>query len=233
MRMERKRSVKRRKNPGAKKLPAILCALLLVLATALTAAANDEWIDLSRTGSVTVTLKNQSGQTLSGGSLTVYQVADVAVDDGNLSFAYTNGFEHCGIELGDLSDSTLAGKLENKLSASAAGTDASVGANGTVKFSDLKLGLYLVVQKEACTGYAPVSSFLVSVPMTEDGTYIYDVDASPKVSAPVSVTPTPTAPPVTPNLPYTGQLTWPVPVLTISGLLLFAFGWSLRRKKAA
>ena len=32
------------------------------------------------------------------------------------------------------------------------------------------------------------------------------------------------------ELPDTGQTNWPVPVLAVSGLLLFAFGWALKRK---
>ena len=33
------------------------------------------------------------------------------------------------------------------------------------------------------------------------------------------------------RLPYTGQLIWPVPVMAIAGMLLFAVGWSLRKDK--
>lgn len=33
-----------------------------------------------------------------------------------------------------------------------------------------------------------------------------------------------------PVLPQTGQLNWPVPVLAVSGVVLFAFGWALDRK---
>lgn len=32
------------------------------------------------------------------------------------------------------------------------------------------------------------------------------------------------------GLPQTGQLNWPVPVLAVSGVVLFAFGWALDRK---
>ena len=36
--------------------------------------------------------------------------------------------------------------------------------------------------------------------------------------------------PVMSSLPQTGQLNWPVPVLAVSGVVLFAFGWALDRK---
>ena len=32
------------------------------------------------------------------------------------------------------------------------------------------------------------------------------------------------------GLPQTGQLNWPIPVMAISGMLLFAFGWVTDRK---
>lgn len=35
------------------------------------------------------------------------------------------------------------------------------------------------------------------------------------------------------SLPQTGQLNWPVPVLAVSGVVLFAFGWALDRKYRA
>ena len=94
-------------------------------------------------------------------------------------------------------------------------------------------GLYLLVQYKAAEGYEAAAPFLVSVPMNEDGTYIYDVDASPKVELTKAPQPTPTPTPKPPTLAQTGQLNWPVPVLAIIGLCLFSLGWLLRfgRKK--
>lgn len=45
----------------------------------------------------------------------------------------------------------------------------------------------------------------------------------------------PTAPPPNTKLPQTGQLQWPVPVLSVVGVLLFSWGWAdlyLRKKKS-
>ena len=160
----------------------------------------------------------------------------------------------------------------------AEGTVREVDANGNVNFDDLELGLYLVVQTKASKGYKPVNSFLVSLPMAEDGEWNYEVDASPKVGA---YTPEPETPPFPPDkpdkpdkpdtpdtsenpgnpdnpvapenpdnpvapgspdnpvlpghpdhpvLPQTGQLNWPIPVMAVSGMLLFAYGWATDRK---
>jgi LPXTG-motif cell wall-anchored protein len=35
----------------------------------------------------------------------------------------------------------------------------------------------------------------------------------------------------TTKLPQTGQLNWPVPLMAMSGLLLFAFGWWLKQRE--
>ena len=127
-----------------------------------------------------------------------------------------------------------------------------IGADGTVLVQSLNLGLYLLVQDKAADGFEVISPFLVSVPMYENGAYIYEVNAEPKLSA---LTKTPATDPGTSGgggssgggsssgsssgtgtLPQTGQLNWPVPVLSALGLCLFFLGWMLRfgsqRKKA-
>lgn len=251
---------------------ALLLVLCLLVTSALPALATSANIKLTdghgnpNTGSIHVNLYDSTNnKALSGGELTVYRVAEVQRKNGNLSFEYCGDFDGCAIELGDLTDSTLAGQLQEYLSDNAEGTVREVDANGNVNFDDLELGLYLVVQTKASKGYKPVNSFLVSLPMAEDGEWNYEVDASPKVGAytpepetpPTPPTPdypdTPTPPdnpdnpvspgnpdnpvapghpdnPVMSGLPQTGQLNWPVPVLAVSGVVLFAFGWALDRK---
>lgn len=215
-----------------KKWIASLAAALLILACTCSVWAFTP-VDLDAKGSISVTMKNQQKQTIAGGTLTLYQVGEVANDDWNLSFSYVNGFENCGISLDDLEDSSLAAQLETKISSSAESRTETIGADGTATFSDLELGLYLIVQKQPADGYSAVNAFLVSVPQQDGDGWIYEVDASPKVENAKAVPPTPTATP-TPGkeLPYTGQLTWPVPVLAIAGILVFSIGWSLRRKQA-
>lgn len=269
----------------------VLCLLVTSALPALATSANIKLVDSSgnpTTGTIRVTLYDSANdKALSGGELTVYRVAEVQRKNGNLSFEYCGDFDGCAIELGDLTDSTLAGQLQEYLSDNAEGTVREVDANGNVNFDDLELGLYLVVQTKASKGYKPVNSFLVSLPMAEDGKWNYAVDASPKVGAytptkpdtpptpPTPPTPdhpdTPTPPdnpdnpvfpgnpdnpvapghpghpaapgnpdspvlpghpdnPVMSGLPQTGQLNWPVPVLAVSGVVLFAFGWALDRK---
>ena len=286
-----------------------LAALLLaaVLATAMSApafaAATAASIELTRKGSITVTLRDsESGSAVSGGKLTLYQVASISRQNGNLSYDYTNGFENCGVSLGDLSESDLARILDDKRPADSKGETLTLDTDGKAVFSRLPLGLYLVVQSTASTGYEKINPFLVSVPLVEEDTYLYDVDALPKVGTLTPTTPPdvpgepdkpeepdkptepekPTTPenpdkPETPDipeepgkntppgadnpedwvlngrpdknkqapgadnpedwvlngrptLPQTGQLNWPIPVLTAAGTCLIAAGILLRKK---
>lgn len=193
--------------------------------------------DTAKKGSVSVTM-TCDGTVVSGGSLTLYQVGAVAENDGNYSFVLTGDFTDSGISLDDPESSETAAYLgEYAASNDLDGTRMDVANEGTVVFSGLELGLYLIVQDEAAVGYETAEPFLVSVPMYENGVYIYEVDATPKMSirkGPEPNTPTepgtPTTPatPTEPTLPQTGQLNWPIPVLAVLGLCLSLVGWALR-----
>ena len=145
----------------------------------------------------------------------------------------TEAFAGSKVSLEEVSSAQLANTLaayakDHKLS----GTAKDVDKDGEIAFTGLELGLYLLVQHKAAKGYETAAPFLVSVPMEEDGVLRYDVDASPKVELEKEPEPTSTTPPAPtdPRLPYTGQLNWPVPVLTVLGLGLLALGLALRRK---
>lgn len=202
------------KQNWKQRFAALLLTLCLLAGCALPALATSANIVLSRKGSIEVTLYDHQNDTaLRGGKLTLYKVADVTRSNGDLKFSYTEDFKGCGIALGDLTDSTLAARLEAKLPAGAQGTTRTVSEEGTAAFTKLPLGLYLVVQTEASKGYEAVNSFLVSLPMADESGWLYTVDASPKVGSPTGEYPpqepdTPTTPekpdkPATPDQPDT------------------------------
>lgn len=237
MRKNKRDKVKRHSIRSlTRRAAALLTALVVVLGAGVPASAAAELPDTSRTGSISLTMKYQN-KAVAGGSFSLYQVAGVTVSDTGYGYTLVNGFEDCGVSLDNLEDSKLASQLEAKVDSAKSKVTSTVSSSGTVKFEDLELGLYLIVQETAAEGYNKVSSFIVTVPIDEDGALTYDVDATPKMSAITAVTPTPkkpATPKTTPKvLPKTGQLNWPVPVLVVSGLLVFAFGWSLRRGKSA
>lgn len=186
-----------------KRLAAVLAALtLLVWCTAPAFAL--EVVDLSRTGSIKVSLyDSETSEAVGGGTLTLYRVAKVQKDNANLSFVYTNGFEDCGVELGDLSEGELAGRLAEKIAATAESTTVEISDLGVAEFGDLEVGLYLVVQTTAAENYNVINPFLVSVPIQENGSYVYDVDALPKAGTAAKKTPEPPDKPDTPDTPDT------------------------------
>lgn len=212
-----------------------LTALMLFMFNITAFALNNGDLDLTKKGSVSVTMRDSMTQdVVSGGELTLIKVADLTIDDGNSFYTYTEAFKSCEWDLDDLESSILVDNLssfvsENKLS----GITSSIDITGVGSFKELDIGLYLVIQQTPSTGYFAINPFLVSVPLISENEFVYDVDASAKVETlkeiPVTETPEPTAVPTAKpsTLPQTGQLNWPVPILIVTGLVIFAAGWIL------
>ena len=208
-----------------------LIVMAMLLICPLSVNALDD-IDLQQKGSISVTLKDaKENKVLTNGNITLYQVAKAEIKDGNIDYLYTNGFENCQIQLNNLQDSELAHQLENKITSSMQSITKPIDKKGNVKYVNLTTGLYLVVQTQATTGYEKIKSFLVTIPLQIDGKWTYNVDASPKVNV-ISKTNSSKKPekkPTEKRLPQTGQLSWPIPVMCISGLIFFSIGWILKR----
>lgn len=228
-------------------LPLLMMALVCFTGNICAQAASLALPDLKQNGSVSVTMKDtETGRIVSGGSLSLIHVADAVEEDADYRFQYTVEFAGCRFRLDDVQSENLAENLAEY--ADEKGIDGilqEIAPDGTVSFENLQTGLYLIVQRTAADGGYAASPFLVSVPMrAADGNgWIYEVDASPKVELIKSETPggepeNPTTPgsstpiSIVERLPQTGQLNWPVPVMTIIGLLLFAVGWKMRQDTA-
>lgn len=211
----------------SKRIFPLLMAIVLVLSMHVAVFAHDV-PDMTRTGSIAITMRH-GRETIGGGTLTMYRVGEIFEDDGNYGFRPAGDFTDCGESFEDLYSPELAQNLTDfALSNQFSGQTKEIGQDGTVRFSDLELGLYLIVQEQAAEGFSESSPFLISVPKQEAGAYIYEVDASPKVELiPAPTVPPTEPPPKEPSLPQTGQLNWPIPVLAVTGSLLFIFGWAL------
>lgn len=215
-------------------LYSLIVSLIFVFNITAFALDNSE-LDLSRKGSVSVTMRDSMTQdTVSGGSLSIYKVADVVVENGNSFYKYTDKFSECIWSLEDLENSELASNLSAYVAENEVGGATSlIDEKGIGRFEELDLGLYLVVQTTPSEGYFSLNPFLVSVPIIENDEFVYDVDATSKAEGLTQVPSTdePKPTPVTTRRPgtleQTGQLNWPVPVLIIAGLMFFALGWSL------
>lgn len=205
-----------------KLITVFLAVVMLISAFSLTVCAEHPVPDLSKKGSVSVTMKC-GDEIVGGGELIICRVGDIASQkNGDYIFTPSTDFSDCGIEFTDITSKSFAESLmkytvDNKINGSA----VKVGVDGKAEFKDLEPALYLVYQQESADGYENVAPFVVGVPNVVDGEYVYDFDATPKVS----VTKVPEKP--APSLPQTGQLNWPVPVCAVCGVFLFAIGWFL------
>ena len=211
-----------------------LLALLFLLALPLSAAAAHAVPDESRNGHCSITVSmSYKGRAVGGGTLALYKVGDVAEDDGNYSFVPVEEIQADIPKFGDIESPDLAGRLaalEGKLTP-VTSNPVTVDRDGNATFSNLTFGLYLVVQKTAASGYGKTAPFLVSVPYLYADEYQYHVTSQPKTDLEREVKPT--APPPTGGwnqLPQTGQLWWPVPVLACAGLGCIAVGLFRRRE---
>lgn len=209
-----------------------LLAVLLLLCLPTTAFAH-EVPDLSRTGSIEITMM-LGEETIPGGALVCTRVGDIAGEDGNYAFRRLDGEPVEEVSAQETAQS-MADFVEAYQAAHAVVTEEkNVGQDGKVKFDALEPGLYLISQKNPPSGYYAVSPFLVGVPNNEDGHYVYDVTIRAKTEPEKAPVTPPAEPekPDEPTLPQTGQLTWPIPVLTAAGLLLLAVGYALRKGKS-
>lgn len=160
------------------KLISLCLVFLLLVAFPLT--ANAQQFDSAQLGSISVALVTQDGTNpMEGAELSVFHVATVAADEnGALFYAYTDAFSNCGVELGDP-------ELVKALEAFVSGKDIPAkkivtDAQGKALCEDLPLGLYFVQQTGTVAGFAPCTSFLVTLPVKTDTGFQYDVDATPK-----------------------------------------------------
>ena len=209
-----------------KRISSMLVMLLLIGCLTVTAFAAHPVPDLSQNGSLTF-IMDLDEQRLDGGNLNLYRVGDIAEDDGNYFFRLIDDRELT-------QDSDLDLLLAQEMLTLAKEMDlekiTAPIQEGTAVFEDLPNGLYVVWQDDAdaTKGFSPIQPFLISVPRFQEGEYVLDVVAEPKV--PLETAPPETTVPTTPDeqLPQTGQLNWPVPVLALSGAVLLILGFLLR-----
>lgn len=279
-----------------KRLMSLLVAFALLLGLAIPVFADS--LDTSRKGSITLNM-SYGDVPVPGGTIKIYRVASVREVNGKTEFVPLENIKPC-VDSFDSSNIhsaitayTIAAYIANDYKYIPTAVK-DVDENGIVTFEDLSLGIYLVYQLYAADGYLGISPFLVTVPSSDFGYYLYDIDIDAKVpintrpnQPPGSVDPpgedpdnpkdpddpdnpkdpdNPNYPPYDPDdptydpdepttdedvddpydpddpvdsndpddiveadpeLPQTGQLNWPIPVLVIAGLVLFMIGWSL------
>ena len=227
-----------------KRITVLLAALVLLLASFIpaSAAAADALPapDLTEKGSLELTM-DVDGVILDSGKLHLYQVATLVPMGGVVyDFQLLDVLSAAGATL-DTEDLYDGAQSERLLAAAQNampnGYMATPIADGKARFENLDAGLYLVWQDKAgaCEGYDPIHPFLISVPRLQDGAYTMHVVADPKVPLHTEPTPPPPPPPPPPpDIPQTGQMNWPIPVMAVAGTVLLVIGCILLagRKRA-
>lgn len=282
---------------GLLKLVAAVLSITLVFCSAFPIYAMEE------TGSVSVSLK-EDGKGIPDAGVTLYKVASAKKLLDGFGLAFTEKFSNFNGKTQDIGNDSFASAAadyvhENGLT----GVENKTDSNGSAFFGNLDLGVYLALQSESVDGYTDFAPFIITVPVEENGDYVYNVQAEPKTdimhlvdisvhkvwnddqsaSRPNSVEialykdndivdtavlnnennwqftwknypkndsysvkeiNVPNGYTVTYSktdfdftvtntsvLIKTGQLQWPIPVLAVSGLILFVIGWKLTYKK--
>ena len=160
----------------------------VLLLTAAPAASAAQELDLTKKGTLTLTMQDQNGQRVPGAELSLYQVGEGVIRDGTLGFSAAGDFS--GHSLAHPSDPALPGAfLEDAERRNLEPLQKAVsGSEGRAFFPKLSAGLYLVhlsgsTQGEPCTH--TMKPFLVSIPMMngENTGWQYGVTAVPKLVA--------------------------------------------------
>ncbi len=160
---------------------AVIFALLLLCSSSRTAlAASPSSIHPEAAGSIRLTIQDADGaEAATDGEAAVYLVAGLA--ENRSSWVFSDAFADCGETIEDPGSAGLAKFLadyaeEKEITVTA----VTAVENGEAVFTELPVGLYLVVQTEASSGFSPFSPFLVTLPQDGGEEWIYDIDASPK-----------------------------------------------------
>lgn len=209
----------------------LLLAVCAVLSLAVTATAMEVPEEGKGNCSIEVAVRYR-GEPITDGKLTAVRVGYIDEDDGNYFFRHVFTHEEIqNVGSRETVDRILSAYTRQKDYVRFPETTADIH-RGAARFSRLETGLYLIIQEEedASTGFYPINAFLVSVPYWDGTEYRYHVTVDVKTALD-RIHPLPAEKeedkPSSGKLPQTGQLTWPVPVMACSGMLLFAAGWWL------
>lgn len=167
-------------------------ALTVLLGLGIPAKATER---PEKTGSIRITLDTQ-GEKVTEGTVVLYQAGFPISGGYQIDQAFGGGM----VTDEDACSPHLAQWLYEM--EGDGGETRYLDADGTVEYSGLTEGLYLLVQTEAIAGYAPFKAFLLTVP-TEG---CWDVQASLLMN------------PVDEDNPRTGQT--PLPYIGMAGMLL-------------
>lgn len=173
-----------------------------------------------------IAINNTDSKAIENLEVSVYQVS-TQDEQGNFKFAV--GFENCTLNIDDLSESNLQNLKEYAKTNANPVSIKTTDSNGKFSLNNLDLGTYLFVQENK-ENEITMQTMLISIPeLNKENGLKYDVTAKPKILNKEIVDRNEgqktRAIVQDDQLPYTGVLNWPIPVLVIAGIIIFCIAW--------
>lgn len=133
--------------------------------------------------SITVQMKDTSGNAVAGGQLSVYKVAEVK--DGK--YQYTAAFAKMDEDISAKTQSTvMTESFAQSLASYAAANEVSgqtsqISSSGEAMLAADEQAVYLVTQTTAANGYEKIKPFTLVLPYVQDGQSMSQIVAKPKL----------------------------------------------------
>jgi hypothetical protein len=165
-----------------KKVIVLLLCLPLLLAMPVKAESAD--LDVSKKGSITISIPKELQETDVAFSL--YQIASVTKnEDGSYSYTpisdFTDSFRISEENLETENFREYVSDYIEKNKVQPGTTSGLIKGKESFSFQDLSLGVYYVAETQLeKDGSYEMTPFVIAVPFVNDGVYVYDVDASTK-----------------------------------------------------
>lgn len=161
--------------------------MMLILVNCFTGIVRADSYEQGKKGNFNLIIQEQNSEgtgstPLSGVKLKLYKVGNVEFD-GNVHFIINSDLESTGVDFEKLESAgdwySAAEKLATAVgNTSLAATEAVSDAQGSIVYSDLEEGMYLLVGDAGSV--ATVTPMLLSIPFATDEGWVYDVQAYPK-----------------------------------------------------
>ena len=163
----------------------------------------------------------------------IYQVRKE--NDGKIEL--TEQFENSELDATDLSKDNIEQFEEYAKENAEVMQIQSTDSKGQFVITGLELGTYLLVQNNKQDDYT-MQTMLIEIPeVTSERGINYTINAEPKISKEYPhggyEPEEPEKPTIQedPEIPNTGVLNWPIPVLAIAGIVIFIVAWTLYYSK--
>lgn len=154
----------------------IVILLVFSLLGITSISANSNIIDISKKGSLDISLSTNDGEVIKGAEITIYKVADATIENLNLVFKNLPETDACKLDDENITNSMVECIKNTNVKRETSITDVE----GKASFINLDLGLYLVVQTNKVKGFSKIDPYLVMIPEEIDNMWVYDIESMPK-----------------------------------------------------